>query len=87
LLNINRKLYNLALLLNFILRKSKKSLVEQLLKKNTDGFTVSEISRSLKIARNTVAVALAELKGEGRLRIRPVGVAKLHYLKSKGGKK
>lgn len=63
----------------------KKRLVEELLRKNTDGLTVTEIAASLKISRNTVAVALAELKGAGRLRIREVGMAKLHYLEKTHG--
>jgi chromosome segregation and condensation protein ScpB len=63
------------------MNKAKKELVENLLIKNTDGLTVTEIAGNLKISRNTVAVALAELKGEARLRIREVGMAKLHYLK------
>ena len=62
----------------------KKELVIKLLKKNTDGLTIIEIAKSLKISRNTVPVILAELKGEGRIRIRPIGKAKLHYW---GGKK
>jgi Mn-dependent DtxR family transcriptional regulator len=57
----------------------KKELVIRLLKKNTDGLTIIEIAKSLKISRNTVPVILAELKGEGSIRIRPVGKAKLHY--------
>ena len=61
------------------MNKSKKEQVVEVLKKNTDGLTVIEISRLLKISRNTAAVALAELKGAGLIRIRPVGVAKLHY--------
>ncbi len=60
---------------------TKKQLVEELLKKNTDGLTISEIAVSLKISRNTVAIALAELKGAELLRIREVGMAKLHYWK------
>ena len=63
------------------MNKSKKELVVQILKKNTDGLTIIEIAKSLKISRNTVAVALAELKGANLIRIRPVGMAKLHYLK------
>jgi len=59
--------------------KTKKELVIELLKKNTDGLTIIEIASQLKVSRNTVPVALAELKGEGRIRIRPVGKAKLHY--------
>jgi DNA-binding CsgD family transcriptional regulator len=65
---------------------TKKRLVENLLRKNTDGLTITEIALLLKITRNTVAVALAELKGEGKLRIREVGMAKLHYLE-RGGQK
>jgi len=65
--------------------KTKKELVIELLKKNLDGLTIIEISRKLKISRNTVAVALAELKGAEQVRIRPIGKAKLHYWK--GGKK
>ena len=61
--------------------KSKKELVADLLKKNRDGLTIIEISKILKISRNTVAVALAELRGAELLRIREVGNAKLHYWK------
>ena len=70
------------------MKKSKKDIIVELLKKNTDGLTVIEIARLLKISRNTAAVALAELKGEGSIRVRPVGMAKLNYWnKKKGGKK
>ena len=60
--------------------RTKKELVIELLKKDTDGLTIIDISRLLKISRNTVAVVLAELKGAELIRIRPVGKAKLHYL-------
>jgi len=62
-------------------RKTKRDLVIELLKKNTDGLTIVEIAGMLKISRNTAAVVLAELKGAELLRIREVGRAKLHYLK------
>ncbi len=58
---------------------NKKELVINLLRKDTDGLTIVEIAGKLKISRNTASVALAELKGEGKIRIRKVGVAKLHY--------
>ena len=64
----------------------KRELVIRVLKDNADGLTVVEIAKKLHISRNTVAVVLAELRGANLLRIRPVGMAKLHYLK-KGGKK
>jgi Mn-dependent DtxR family transcriptional regulator len=63
--------------------KSKKELVVNLLRKNTDGLTIIEIAKKLKISRNTVPVILAELKGAELIRIRPVGKAKLHYWRSK----
>jgi len=63
--------------------KEKKELVVELLRNNTDGLTIIEISRLLHISRNTAAVALAELKGAELVRIRPVGIAKLHYWKEK----
>ena len=59
--------------------EEKKEAVEIVLKKDSQGLTIAEISKLLKISRNTVAVALAELKGEGKIRIRPVGKAKLNY--------
>lgn len=58
---------------------SKKELVSNLLKHNRDGLTVVEIARELRISRNTVSVALAEFIGAGKVRVRPVGIAKLHY--------
>lgn len=64
------------------MRKSKKELVVELLKKNTDGLTIIEISRILGISRNTAAAALAELKGAELVKIRPVGMAKLYRLKN-----
>ncbi len=59
--------------------RSKKELVINLLKKHAEGLTVIEISRLLKISRNTAAVYLAELKGEARIWIRKIGMAKLNY--------
>ncbi len=63
--------------------KTKKDLVIELLKKNTDGLTIIEIAEKIKISRNTVPVILAELKGAGKIRIRPIGRAKLHYWKKR----
>jgi len=61
----------------------KKEAIEELLRKNTEGLTVIEISRTLKISRNTTAVALAELKGAEMIRVRPIGKAKLNYWNGK----
>jgi Mn-dependent DtxR family transcriptional regulator len=67
------------------MKKTKKELVIELLRKNTDGLSILEISRFLKISRNSVPVILAELKGEGKIRVRPIGRVKLHYWN--GGRK
>jgi len=61
----------------------KKQRVIKLLKSNTDGLTILEIAKELKISRNTVPVILAELKGAELIRVRPVGRCKLHYWKGK----
>lgn len=63
---------------------SKKEGVIRLLKRHKEGLTVIEIARLLKISRNTVAVYLAELKGEGKIWIRNIGMAKLNYWKIEG---
>lgn len=65
------------------MNKTKKEQVIELLKKNKDGLTIADISNMLEISRNTVAVAIAELKGEGNIRIRNVGIAHLHYWEGK----
>ena len=57
----------------------KKELVIKLLKSNTDGWTILELAKELKISRNSVPVILAELKGAELIRVREVGKAKLHY--------
>ena len=62
---------------------SMLDLIKKLLKENTDGLTAAEISKKLKISRNTVAVALAELKGAQMIRVREIGMAKLNYLNNK----
>ena len=58
-----------------------KKRVLKLLKENRDGLTVQEIARALKVSRNTIPIVLAELKGAKKIRSRPVGKAKLHYIK------
>jgi len=57
-----------------------KDVIVDILKKNPAGLTISEIAEKAATSRHTVSVVLAELKGEGRLSIREVGAAKLHYL-------
>jgi len=65
------------------MRKTKKELVISLLQKHPEGLTINEIASMLRISRNTASVALANLEGSEKIRIRPVGMAKLHYWISK----
>ncbi|MFC1800700.1 HTH domain-containing protein [Nanoarchaeota archaeon] len=59
-------------------RKWKDSIIE-LLKQNSEGMTISDISQECNISRQTVSLVLAELQGGNKIRIRRVAAAKLHY--------
>ena len=61
----------------------RKKQILELLRKDTDGLTIIEIAKALKLSRNTVPVVLAELKGANKIRVRPVGKVKLHYIKKR----
>lgn len=63
-----------------------KNRIEQLLRKHPEGLSIGDFARIIGTSRHTVSLALAELKGEGRIEVRKVGSAKLQYLKSGGGK-
>ena len=53
----------------------------ELLKKNNSGLTIADISKLLKVTRNTVSVNLAKLEGAKQIEIRKVGMAKIYSLK------
>lgn len=55
--------------------------INNLLKKSNSSLTIAEISKLLRITRNTVAVSLAKLEGARQVDIRKVGMAKLYSLK------
>ena len=59
----------------------KKEIITKMLEEHSDGLTIQELVDKTNVTRNTVATVLAELKGEGRLRIREIGQAKLHFIK------
>ena len=61
----------------------KKDLIIGVLKSDKEGLTLAEIARKLHISRNTIAIVLAELRGTGLIKVRPVGIAKLHYWRGK----
>ena len=64
-----------------------KQIIENELKKNPDGLSISDIQRITLRDRVAIKVALGVLIGEGKIRERVVGNALLHYLKSEDAKK
>lgn len=53
------------------------------LKKNPNGYTISELAKILKISRQTVSNSFAFLEGANRVKIRKVGMAKIYYWSNK----
>ena len=53
--------------------------IEDLLKSHTEGLTIQEIMNSIGLARHTVLSRLHQLVGEGKVKIRQINMAKLHY--------
>ncbi len=58
-----------------------KEAVKDVLKSHPEGLPISGIAKVLGVSRHTVSVKLAELKGEGNVEIRQVGMAKVHCWK------
>jgi len=56
-----------------------KNKIIKILKKNPKGLTITEIKDLANTTRHTASIALAELKGERKIKIREIGRAKLHY--------
>ncbi len=61
-----------------------KERIIELLKKDSLGFTIADLSIKLGTTRHTVSIILAELKGAEIVEIRKVGIAKLYLLKQGG---
>lgn len=60
---------------------SNHEKIINLLKDNSSGLTIAEISKLLKVTRNTASVHLAKLEGAKQITIRKVGMAKIYSLK------
>ncbi len=58
----------------------RKKVISEL-KKNPSGYTVSELSKKLKITRHTIANVFAFLEGAGKIKIRQAGMAKIYFWK------
>ncbi len=56
--------------------------IKKILKKDTRGLTIQEISEKVKVSRITAAMALMNLEGAKIISVRTIGNCKLHYLNS-----
>jgi len=54
--------------------------VLEVLKENREGVTLQEIADKLGVHRHTLTKYIYKLDGEGKIRVRKIGVAKLCYL-------
>ena len=67
------------------MKKSQNAVkkIKELLKKDTRGLTIEELSKAIKASRIKTAMALAKLEGAELVDVRIVGNCKLHYWKGK----
>ena len=56
-----------------------KITIEDLLKSHTQGLTIQDIMNKTGLARHTVLARLHVLIGEGKVKVRQINMAKLHY--------
>jgi predicted transcriptional regulator len=63
--------------------QEKREKVIKELKKDTNGFTISELSRKLNFSRQTISNCLMFLEGAQKVKIRQVGMAKIYFWEGK----
>lgn len=56
--------------------------IKEILRKDTRGLTIQELSEKTRVSRITAAMALMKLEGAGLIDVRVIGNCKLHYLKA-----
>ena len=62
----------------------KREEIIKELKKNPNGFTVSELAKKIKLSRQNVSNCFAFLEGAQKVKIRKAGMAKIYFWE--GGK-
>lgn len=65
-------------------KRNTEKRVMDVLKKNKDGTTITELVKLSDLSRSTVRVALARLEGQRDISYRSIGMAKVYVL---GGSK
>lgn len=56
--------------------------IKEILRKDTRGLTIQELSEKTNVSRITTSMALMKLEGQGNINVRIIGNCKLHYLKN-----
>lgn len=62
--------------------KNRETIINEL-KKNYNGFTISELAKKLNLSRQTIANAFAFLEGAEKVKIRKAGMAKIYFWENK----
>jgi GTP-sensing pleiotropic transcriptional regulator CodY len=55
--------------------------IKDILRSDTRGLTIQELSEKTHVSRITAAMALMKLEGAGLIDVRTIGNCKLHYLR------
>ena len=63
-------------------KEGHKEQIVDLLRKNPQGLTNTDIKKHLKLSPYIIAIELAKLEGAEKIEVRKVGKAKLNYLKT-----
>ena len=63
-----------------LMKNSTEKKVVNILKKNTDGVTITDLVKLSGLSRSTVRVALARLEGRDNINFRSIGMAKVYVL-------
>jgi len=58
--------------------KNREKIITEL-KKNINGFTISELAKKIKLSRQTIVNVFAFLEGAEKVKIRKAGMAKIYF--------
>ena len=64
------------------IENNRERIIKEL-KKNQNGFTISELAKKLNLSRQTIANCFAFLEGAQKVKIRKTGMAKIYFWESK----
>lgn len=62
--------------------ENREKIIKEL-KKNQNGYTISELAKKMKLSRQTIANCFAFLEGAEKVTIRKVGMAKIYFWEGK----